>query len=58
MHVIVVESANHFRTAYAPIASEVIYMGAPGALTFDFPSIPYRHLDTNAYPWVDDPWQA
>jgi microcystin degradation protein MlrC len=57
MHVIVVKSGNHFRAAYAPIASEIIYMGAPGALTFDFPSIPYRHLGTNAYPWVDDPWQ-
>jgi microcystin degradation protein MlrC len=55
-HVLVVKSTNHFRAAYAPIASEVIYMSAPGALGFDFPSIPYRHLDTDKYPWVDDPW--
>jgi microcystin degradation protein MlrC len=55
-HVLVVKSTNHFRAAFEPIASEVIYMSAPGALTFDFPSIPYRRLDTNKYPWIDDPW--
>jgi microcystin degradation protein MlrC len=54
-HVIVVKSANHFRAAFDPIASDVIYMSAPGALTFDFPAIPYQHLDTDKYPWVDDP---
>jgi len=57
-HVLVLKSANHFRAAYGPIASDVIYMCASGALTFDFPSIQYRHLDTNKYPWVDDPWQT
>jgi microcystin degradation protein MlrC len=55
---LVVKSSNHFRAAYGPIASEVIYMGAAGALTFDFQSIPYQSLDTHKYPWVDDPWQA
>jgi microcystin degradation protein MlrC len=52
-HVLVVKSANHFRAAFGPIASQVVYMGAAGALTFDFPSIPYRHLDKDKYPWVD-----
>jgi hypothetical protein len=28
-------------------------MSASGALTFDFTSIPYRHLDRDKYPWVD-----
>lgn len=55
--IVVVKSTNHFRAAYEPIAGEVVYMSAPGALTFDFPSIPYRHLDRNKYPWVDDPWE-
>jgi microcystin degradation protein MlrC len=57
-HVLVVKSANHFRAAYEPIASDVIYMGAPGALSFDFESIPYRKLDKNKFPWLDDPWDA
>jgi microcystin degradation protein MlrC len=56
--ILVLKSANHFRAAFGPIAAEVIYMGAPGAITFDFDSIPYRYLDKNKYPWVEDPWHA
>jgi len=52
--VLIVKSSNHFYAAYGPIASEIIYMAAPGALTFDFSTIPYRSLDTLKYPWVDD----
>lgn len=55
---LVVKSANHFHAAFGPIAGEVIYMGAPGALTNDYPSLPYEHLDTRKYPWLDDPWQS
>jgi microcystin degradation protein MlrC len=55
---LIVKSFNHFYAAYEPIAGEIIYMAAPGALTFDFLSIPYTQLDTHKYPWVDDPWQA
>jgi microcystin degradation protein MlrC len=51
--VIVVKSANHFQAAYAPLASAVIYMSTEGALTFDFPSLPYRHLDREKFPWID-----
>lgn len=54
---LVLKSANHFYAAFGSMASEVIYMGAPGALTFDFPSIPYPRLDTHKYPWLDDPWR-
>jgi microcystin degradation protein MlrC len=53
---LVVKSSNHFRAAYAPIASEIVYMSAPGALGFDFGSMPYKRLDKNKYPIVDDPW--
>lgn len=55
-HVVIVKSFNHFRAAYEPIASRVIYMSAPGALSFDFTSIPFEHVDTNKYPWIDNPW--
>lgn len=54
--VLIVKSANHFRAAYASLASDVVYVSAPGALTFDFGSIPYQRLDTRKYPLVDDPW--
>jgi microcystin degradation protein MlrC len=52
---LVVKSANHFHAAFGPIASEVIYMTTPAALSYDYPSLPYRLLDTNKYPWVSDP---
>jgi microcystin degradation protein MlrC len=53
---LVVKSSNHFYAAFGPIAAEVIYMSTPGALSFDYPSVPYKHLDTHKYPWVEDPW--
>jgi microcystin degradation protein MlrC len=50
------KSAQHFYGAFAPIASEVIYMAAPGAVTPDPRRISYHQLDTSRlYPWVDDP---
>lgn len=49
---IVVKSMQHFYAAYAPIAQEVLYMNAPGALTPDYPSLPYRKADLKKYPWI------
>lgn len=54
--VIVVKSTQHFYAAYGPIASEVIYMAAPGAIAPIFTDIPYTQVDTNKYPWIDDPF--
>jgi microcystin degradation protein MlrC len=53
---IVVKSTQHFYAAYGPIAQEVLYMNAPGALTPDYPSLTYRKADLNLYPWLDDPY--
>jgi microcystin degradation protein MlrC len=55
-HVLVVKSVQHFYGAFAPIAGEVIYMAAPGAVAPDPRLVPYRRLDTRAmYPWAEDP---
>jgi microcystin degradation protein MlrC len=53
---LVVKSTNHFHAAFAPIAAEVVYMSAPGALTPDPRMIPYQRVDTHKHPWLDDPW--
>lgn len=50
---LVVKSMQHFHAAYAPIASEVIYMAAPGAVAPRFKEIPYQRVDLNKYPWVE-----
>ncbi len=53
------KSVQHFYEAFAPIAGEVIYMAAPGAVAPDPRRITYRRLDTSRlYPWAEDPLAA
>lgn len=50
------KSVQHFYAAFAPIAGEIIYMAARGAVAPDPRQIPYRRLDTsNMYPWISTP---
>jgi microcystin degradation protein MlrC len=54
--VLIPKSAQHFHGAFAPIASEVIYMAAPGAVPPDPRLVSYRRMDMRRlYPWADDP---
>jgi microcystin degradation protein MlrC len=56
---LIVKSVQHFYSAFAPIASEVIYMAAPGAVHPDPREVAYRRLDTGRlYPWNDDPLRS
>ncbi len=47
---IVVKSSQHFHAAYAPLASEVLYVQSPGLLNTDFANIPYRHRSLDYWP--------
>ena len=53
---LVVKSLQHFYAAFSPIASEIIYMAAPGAIAPRFKEIPYKRASLNMYPRVDDPF--
>jgi microcystin degradation protein MlrC len=53
--VVVVKSMQHFHAAYAPIASEVVYVAAPGALVPDWSLLPYTKIDKAQWPFVADP---
>ncbi|MDE2821122.1 MAG: M81 family metallopeptidase [Chloroflexota bacterium] len=53
---LVVKSTQHFYAGFSPIADEIIYMAAPGAIPPLFTEIPYQRADLNKYPWVDDPF--
>ncbi|MGH6956317.1 MAG: M81 family metallopeptidase, partial [Caulobacteraceae bacterium] len=52
---IVVKSTNHFRAGFDPIATETVYVDAPGALQSDFATIPYRRFDKPYWPKVANP---
>ena len=54
--ILVVKSAQHFYAAYAPVASEIIYMAAPGAVAPRYTEIPFKRVNLHKYPWVDDPF--
>jgi microcystin degradation protein MlrC len=50
---IVVKSSQHFYAAFAPIAKEVLYCGAPGAIAPDLTQVPYRRAVRPLWP-LDD----
>jgi microcystin degradation protein MlrC len=50
---IVVKSSQHFYAAFAPIAKEVLYCGAPGAIAPDLTQVPYRRAIRPLWP-LDD----
>lgn len=54
--IVVVKSMQHFHAAFAPIASEVRYVSAPGAVPPDYGAIPYTKRDPAYWPRVADPF--
>ncbi len=55
---LVVKSTQHFYAGFAPIASEVLYMGAPGAVAPIMTGIPLERADLHKYPWVESPFEG
>ncbi len=53
---VVVKSTQHFYAGFAPIAAEVLYVSAPGAIPPDFAEIPYEKFTAPYWPRVDDPF--
>ena len=53
---VVVKSTQHFYAGFAPIAAEVRYIAAPGAIAPDFAAIPFTRRTTPYWPRVPDPW--
>lgn len=50
------KSMNHFYAAFAPMASEILYMAAPGAVTPVVENIDYQCMPiADKYPWVENP---
>ena len=54
--IVVVKSTQHFHAAFAPIASSVRYIAAPGAIGPDFANIAFTRRTTPYWPRVENPW--
>ena len=57
-HCVVVKSTQHFYAGFDPIAAEIIYVAAPGAIPPDFANIPYEKFDAPFWPKVENPYDA
>lgn len=54
---LIVKSTQHFYAGFSPIASKIIYMAGPGSIPPIFKEIPYKRVDLNKYPWIDNPFE-
>lgn len=54
---LVVKSIFHFYAGFAPVASGVLLMGAPGPLNPDFTKVPYKKAGLHKFPWKNDPFR-
>ena len=48
--IVVVKSSQHFYASYAPIAQAVIYVDAPGSVTQDLKTLPFRKVRRPRWP--------
>ena len=48
--IIVVKSSQHFYASFSKVAKHVIYAGAPGAVTLDLTTLPYRKARLPKWP--------
>ncbi len=51
-----VKSSNHYQAGFNPIASRVIPVATPGAITPDFANIPYTKRNPDYWPKIEDPF--
>jgi microcystin degradation protein MlrC len=56
--IVIVKSTQHFHARFAPIAVEVGYIGAPGAVAPNFKAIPFERVDRALWPVVDNPFET
>ena len=48
--IVVVKSSQHFYASFSKVAKHVIYAGAPGAVTLDLNTLPYRKIRRPKWP--------
>lgn len=53
---VVVKSMQHFHAAYAPVASEILYVAVPGTVAPDFLALDYKNASKRQWPFLEDPF--
>ena len=53
--IVVVKSTQHFYSGFAPVAAEILYVSAPGAIPMDFADIEFRKFKDPYWPRVQNP---
>ncbi|MCY1247631.1 hypothetical protein D9M72_609800 [compost metagenome] len=53
-----VKSSNHFRAGFEPIAREILYISAPGALQPSFEELTFTKLKRPYWPRVANPFEG
>lgn len=48
--IIVVKSSQHFHASYSKLAKHILYASAPGAVTLDLKTLPYRKIQRPRWP--------
>jgi microcystin degradation protein MlrC len=48
--IVVVKSSQHFYASFSTIARHVVYVGAPGVVTLDLDTLPYRKIKRPKWP--------
>ncbi len=56
--IVVVKSSNHFRAGFEPIAREILYISAPGALQPSFEELAFTKLKRPYWPRVANPFEG
>ena len=54
--VIVVKSMQHFYAAFAPLASDILYVAVPGTVAPNFHELAYAKASKNQWPFIDNPF--
>ena len=54
--IVIVKLTQHFYAGFAPIAREILYVTAPGAIAPDFANIPLTKLERPLWPRTPDPF--
>jgi len=48
--IVIVKSSQHFYASFSKVAKKVVYVGAPGAVTLDLRTLPYRKIKRPKWP--------